>query len=184
MKPRLRRWSKRSAASSSTTWATSAPTSRSGGRRARRSRWPTAVWRAARPSPAPMGEEPPRLHPVAHGAPLRGARVRAGGDRVRRVLARGLVHLPRQRPRGPGADRRHPAKRARALASGELPIAAALLLAPGLLLLAAGARHAPALAVRALLAAYVATSLAYSIVLKRLALVDVFVLAGLYLLRG
>lgn len=81
------------------------------------------------------------------------------------------------------ADRRHPVKRGRPLASGEMPIASALFLAPALLLAAAAVAALLPWQFGALLAAYVATSLAYSIVLKRLVLLDVFVLAGLYLLR-
>ncbi|QJR12377.1 hypothetical protein DSM104443_03463 [Usitatibacter rugosus] len=80
-------------------------------------------------------------------------------------------------------DRRHPTKRTRAIASGELPIGAALLLLP---LLVAGAaliawRLPPAFG--ALLVTYIVANLAYSLVLKRVAILDVFVLAGLYTLR-
>lgn len=80
-------------------------------------------------------------------------------------------------------DRRHPTKRARALASGELPIAAGLVLLP---LLVVGAaliawRLPPVFA--GLLVVYVVANLAYSLVLKRVAILDVFVLAGLYTLR-
>ena len=80
-------------------------------------------------------------------------------------------------------DRRHPTKRSRALASGELSIAAALALAP--ILLAAAAAIATLLPWEfgALLAVYLVSNLAYSLALKRAALVDVFVLAGLYTLR-
>ena len=80
-------------------------------------------------------------------------------------------------------DRRHPIKRSRALASGELPIAAALVLSP--VLLAASAAIALLLPWEfgALLLVYVAANLAYSLALKRAALLDVFVLAGLYTLR-
>ena len=80
-------------------------------------------------------------------------------------------------------DRRHPTKRARPLASGELPIAAALLLLPVLLVAAAATAALLPWAFGALLVVYVATNLAYSWRLKRAALVDVFVLAGLYTLR-
>jgi 4-hydroxybenzoate polyprenyltransferase len=80
-------------------------------------------------------------------------------------------------------DRRHPTKRLRALASGELPIATAIVLLP--LLLAAAAFIAALLPWEfgALLVVYVAANLAYSLALKRAALVDVFVLAGLYTTR-
>jgi 4-hydroxybenzoate polyprenyltransferase/phosphoserine phosphatase len=80
-------------------------------------------------------------------------------------------------------DRRHPTKRARPLASGDLDIGTALALLP--VLLAAAALIAALLPWRfgALLLAYVAANLAYSLALKRAALLDVFVLAGLYTLR-
>lgn len=80
-------------------------------------------------------------------------------------------------------DRRHPSKRHRALAAGDFPIAAALALLP--LLLAAAAAIATLLpwTFAMLLAVYVAANLAYSLALKRVALLDVFVLAGLYTLR-
>ena len=80
-------------------------------------------------------------------------------------------------------DRRHPQKRHRALAAGELPIAAAFLWVP--LLVAAAAFACTLLPWRfgALLGAYLAANFAYALWLKRLALVDVFMLAGLYTLR-
>ncbi|HUP31250.1 MAG TPA: UbiA family prenyltransferase [Usitatibacter sp.] len=80
-------------------------------------------------------------------------------------------------------DRRHPMKRHRALAAGEMPIAAALVLLPLLLTGTALACAALPARVGALLATYLAANLAYSLWLKRAALVDVFVLAGLYTLR-
>lgn len=79
------------------------------------------------------------------------------------------------------ADRRHPRKRARPFASGVasptlgLPLAAALLVIGAWLGIAAGAL-AP-------LALYAASSALYTFWLKRVALIDVFVLAGLYTLR-
>ncbi len=81
------------------------------------------------------------------------------------------------------ADRRHPNRRERPFAAGELPLAlgpvlTALLLAGGFAL---GWQWGGWFA--ALLAGYVAAATAYSLWLKRLALVDVFVLAGLYTLR-
>jgi 4-hydroxybenzoate polyprenyltransferase len=80
-------------------------------------------------------------------------------------------------------DRRHPLKRRRALASGELPIASAIALAPVLLAAATLVSVLLPWEFGALLLAYVAVNLAYSLGLKRVALVDVFVLAGLYTLR-
>lgn len=81
-------------------------------------------------------------------------------------------------------DRRHPVKRHRPFASGALAPGVGYVLAP--LLVAAGAGLSLALlppAFTALLGIYVAATLAYSFVLKRLAVVDVLVLAGLYVLR-
>jgi 4-hydroxybenzoate polyprenyltransferase len=82
------------------------------------------------------------------------------------------------------ADRSHPRKRLRPFAAGRLSILHGLLAAAGLVL---GAMliavwllpplFAPALAV------YLATSLWYSIALKRIAMVDVLALAGLYSVR-
>ena len=80
-------------------------------------------------------------------------------------------------------DRRDPVKRRRALASGELSIAAALAAIPMLLGAAALASASLPAAFCALLVAYVGTSLAYSLWLKRAVLLDVIVLAGLYTLR-
>ncbi|MGZ5085303.1 MAG: UbiA family prenyltransferase [Usitatibacter sp.] len=80
-------------------------------------------------------------------------------------------------------DRRHPTKRRRAIAAGDLPIAAALALVPALLLAAAAVSTLLPPAFAMLLVAYVVINLAYSITLKRVALLDVFVLAGLYTLR-
>jgi 4-hydroxybenzoate polyprenyltransferase/phosphoserine phosphatase len=80
-------------------------------------------------------------------------------------------------------DRPHPAKRRRALASGDLAIGGALLLAPALLAGAAWIALLLPWEFGALLGAYVATNFFYSSGLKRIAVLDVFVLAGLYTLR-
>lgn len=81
------------------------------------------------------------------------------------------------------ADRHHEAKRSRPLASGELPLWAGLVLCP--LLLAAGLGLTLALtpAFAALLGLYFVVTTVYSLRLKRVALLDVFILAGLYTLR-
>jgi len=80
-------------------------------------------------------------------------------------------------------DRVHPYKRRRALAAGDLPVWVAVVLAPQLLALAfVVAIPLPAPFV-AELACYCIAALAYSLWLKRLALVDVFTLAGLYTVR-
>jgi 4-hydroxybenzoate polyprenyltransferase/phosphoserine phosphatase len=81
------------------------------------------------------------------------------------------------------ADREHPVKRKRPLASGALSLRAGLALVP--LLLAGTAAAAAALppGAQVLLATYLATSTLYTLVLKRKVLVDVFTLAFLYTLR-
>jgi 4-hydroxybenzoate polyprenyltransferase len=79
------------------------------------------------------------------------------------------------------ADRRHPRKRHRPFASGTLPVFPGLGLA--LVLMATGTALAASVGAASLLAVYAALSLAYSLVLKRYPLVDVFSLAGLYTLR-
>ena len=79
------------------------------------------------------------------------------------------------------ADRAHPRKRLRPFASGEVAIGAGLVLTFALLALGAGL--ALAAGALPLIALYAATTIAYSIRLKELPLVDVFCLAGLYTLR-
>ena len=81
------------------------------------------------------------------------------------------------------ADRRHPRKRERPIASGHLPIAtacaAAAALILGSLLCACLLRYAFAAA----LGSYLVITLAYSFRLKRMAMVDVLVIAMLFTLR-
>ncbi|HET7219739.1 MAG TPA: UbiA family prenyltransferase [Vicinamibacterales bacterium] len=82
------------------------------------------------------------------------------------------------------ADRQHPRKRTRPFAAGELSIpfgvtASGLLIAAGLFIAAVAASWSLA----AILAVYIAATTAYSTWLKREPVVDVFVLAGLYVLR-
>jgi len=81
------------------------------------------------------------------------------------------------------ADRAHPAKKNRTFASGNLPVAAGLALA--LALLACAFFLASFLPPRflAYLVLYLVTTLAYSFALKRIVLVDVIVLSGLYTVR-
>jgi 4-hydroxybenzoate polyprenyltransferase len=79
------------------------------------------------------------------------------------------------------ADRLHPRKRYRPLASGVLPLAAGVFLVP--LLLAGGFSLASAVGGMSLVVTYALLSLAYSFRLKRYPLVDLFTLAGLYTIR-
>ncbi len=81
------------------------------------------------------------------------------------------------------ADRRHPQKRLRPFASGDLDALTGLLIAAAFLALAfAGARFLP-LEFFSWLVFYLATTFAYSTILKRYALIDVIVLSGLYTMR-
>lgn len=82
------------------------------------------------------------------------------------------------------ADRAHPQKSKRPFASGRLPVAAGV--ASMLVLLAIAFAAALNISDRSFLSAlgiYLAVTAAYSIALKRLLLVDVITLAGLYTLR-
>jgi 4-hydroxybenzoate polyprenyltransferase/phosphoserine phosphatase len=81
------------------------------------------------------------------------------------------------------ADRRHPRKRLRPFAAGDLsPFAGAGVVAVFLLVALAGARLLP-IGFYGWLLAYLATTVAYTLYLKRMALVDVLMLSGLYTLR-
>ena len=81
------------------------------------------------------------------------------------------------------ADRHHPRKLLRPFAAGDLPpIAGVCMVAAFLFLAFFGARLLP-VAFSGWLLLYMATTLAYSWFLKRIALVDVLVLSGLYTLR-
>ncbi|HEY0233254.1 MAG TPA: UbiA family prenyltransferase [Dokdonella sp.] len=81
------------------------------------------------------------------------------------------------------ADRQHPRKRLRAFAAGALPIGSGLLAAPLLSVaaLALGYVLSPEFAL--VLFLYCATTLLYSVVLKRIAMLDVVSLAVLYTIR-
>jgi 4-hydroxybenzoate polyprenyltransferase/phosphoserine phosphatase len=81
------------------------------------------------------------------------------------------------------ADRRHPHKRLRPFAAGDLPPLAGIVVAVILLLVGLiGAELLPGRFLAWLLV-YLATTMAYSLYLKRIALVDVMVLSGLYSVR-
>jgi 4-hydroxybenzoate polyprenyltransferase/phosphoserine phosphatase len=79
------------------------------------------------------------------------------------------------------ADRRHPRKRARPLASGDLP--AGLAVALSAILLVIGFGIAALNGVAAIILLYAVVSLAYSFQLKHMPLIDVFALAFLYTIR-
>jgi 4-hydroxybenzoate polyprenyltransferase len=81
------------------------------------------------------------------------------------------------------ADRRHSVKSGRPLASGSLPLGAALILGPALIVAALLTALLTGPATAGLLGAYLAASIAYSAWLKKLLAVDVILLAGLYCLR-
>lgn len=82
------------------------------------------------------------------------------------------------------ADRRHPRKRLRPFAAGDLPVTGGI--AIGAILMAASLAIAAALLPTAFLVwlvLYMATTLSYSLYLKRVVLVDVILLSGLYTVR-
>lgn len=81
------------------------------------------------------------------------------------------------------ADRHHPSKRHRPFASGRLPLPVGLILSPLLLLISGAVAWMLTPWFAGLLALYLLTTTAYSWQLKRVALLDVFILAGLYTLR-
>jgi 4-hydroxybenzoate polyprenyltransferase len=80
-------------------------------------------------------------------------------------------------------DRRHPSKRRRPFAAGELSATSGLLAIPVLLGLATAAALQLPPAFMLVIGAYVALNLAYTFYLKRKLLVDVLALAGAYTLR-
>jgi len=82
------------------------------------------------------------------------------------------------------ADRAHPSKRLRPFASGDLPLWSGVALAPALVLAAFGLAAAGLPRdFLGVLGVYVAANVAYSLVLKRIAVADVLLLAALYVLR-
>jgi 4-hydroxybenzoate polyprenyltransferase len=81
-------------------------------------------------------------------------------------------------------DRKHPKKRFRPLAAGELSERAAIIIAPALALVAiAIAFGAVNWEVGLMVVGYGATQMAYSLGLKQIVIVDVMTLAGLFILR-
>jgi 4-hydroxybenzoate polyprenyltransferase len=82
------------------------------------------------------------------------------------------------------ADRNHPVKRARPFASGQLSPGLGIFLVPALLALGFAVSWSTLpVGFIDLLAVYVVLTTAYSVYLKRVAVVDVLLLAGLYTLR-
>jgi 4-hydroxybenzoate polyprenyltransferase len=81
------------------------------------------------------------------------------------------------------ADRRHPTKCRRAIASGELSIAPAIAAIPILILFSLLLASAISPAFVATLSGYLAVTIIYSLFLKRMMLVDIIALAGLYTIR-
>jgi 4-hydroxybenzoate polyprenyltransferase len=80
-------------------------------------------------------------------------------------------------------DRRHPAKRLRAIASGALPMASARAAAVALALAGLLIALAVSPAVCGMVAGYGALTLAYSFALKRMVIIDVMAIAACFLLR-
>ncbi|WP_426744872.1 UbiA family prenyltransferase [Myxococcus faecalis] len=81
------------------------------------------------------------------------------------------------------ADRRHPTKKNRPFAACTLPVSVGVVMAPLLLLAGAAVCLLLPPAFAALLATYYALTLAYSLRLKQVVMLDVLVLAGLYTVR-
>jgi len=82
------------------------------------------------------------------------------------------------------ADRAHPRKRNRPFAAGAIPLIHGVILAPALMLsgaLIAGLLAPPLLL--GVLAVYTAVTFAYSLALKRMLIIDIWTLAGLYTIR-
>ena len=81
------------------------------------------------------------------------------------------------------ADRKHPHKRLRAFAAGDLPLSYGLMLVPSLMVLGCALGMAISLQLAGMLLAYLVISVTYSLYIKSVTLLDVIVLAGLYTLR-
>lgn len=90
-------------------------------------------------------------------------------------IANDLLDLPN--------DRRHPRKRARPLASGEVPLQHGLALAPGLVLAGMLVAAAVGWTTLGMVACYLVVTTAYTLVLKRRMFIDVVTLAALYTIR-
>jgi len=82
------------------------------------------------------------------------------------------------------ADRAHPIKRRRPIAAGQVPVVVAWLLALALALVGCAGAWCLSHAFGKLLGAYLALQLAYTYGLKRVALLDVFIIASGFVLRA
>jgi 4-hydroxybenzoate polyprenyltransferase len=80
-------------------------------------------------------------------------------------------------------DRRHPRKSQRPFASGRLPVSYAFVMVPVLFILGCLLSAVVSRSLLEVLLLYFVLSLTYSLYIKRVALLDVIVLAGLYTLR-
>ena len=80
-------------------------------------------------------------------------------------------------------DRRHPVKRNRPIASGELPVRTAIAIAVVLALVGIGIAGVVEPTVAAVVAGYGGLTVAYSALLKHLVILDVMAIAGCFLLR-
>jgi 4-hydroxybenzoate polyprenyltransferase len=81
------------------------------------------------------------------------------------------------------ADRQHPTRRLRPLATGDLPVSYGLVAAPLLVLAGVGTAAMITWSFAAVLVGYLALTTGYSLRLKEVVLLDVFCLASLYTLR-
>lgn len=81
------------------------------------------------------------------------------------------------------ADRTHPRKRLRPIASGAFPIPLAMAVVPALLAVSVGIALMVSLPFLAVLASYLALTTAYSVYLKRKMMIDVVALSALYTVR-
>jgi len=80
-------------------------------------------------------------------------------------------------------DRRHPQKRMRPFAAGRLPLRDALIMIPALVVLGCALSLSVSRLFLGVVLLYYALTLTYSLRIKRIVLLDVIVLAGLYTLR-
>ena len=81
------------------------------------------------------------------------------------------------------SDRRHPSKRLRPFAAGDLPVAGGMLLVIGLVVASIGILPRLPAGFAMWLGLYIAGTMAYSLYLKQLPIVDVLLLSSLYTLR-